>query len=152
MLGTNQMVNMLLYYKIKELKNGFKKIIIIDKSKEGDAQKIIEEEASLPEREKTVYVIKTTWKILSWRDVNNVNRDSMVVNPEGRQEIDSIIWRDLRLKRALVGWDLKDDKNYQIDISSEAIDSLPAEIVGILLNRYDEIVYGGAEEDEKKVI
>ena len=145
-----QKISIPIYYKIKEFKCGFKKYIILPTKKDEDSKKVTESELALPEDKKTIHLVNTTWKILNWREGNQTTRDSQVTNMEGRSEIDWVILRDLRLKKALTGWDFKDEKGNLEELNEKAIDELPNELVLGFLNKYDEII-GVEDEDEKKV-
>ena len=145
-----QKISIPLYYKMKDCKNGMKKVVIIAEKDEEKAKQVIEKEKNLSDEQKTVRLLNTSWKSLNWRESNRLTRDSQVTSASGSQELDYFVFRDLRLKTALIDWDLRDDNNNLITVEPKAVDSLPSDIVFELLSRYDKAV-SVVEEDEKKV-
>ena len=145
-----QKISIPLYYKMKDCKNGMKKVVIIAEKDEEKAKQVIEKEKNLSDEQKTVRLLNTSWKSLNWRESNRLTRDSQVTSASGSQELDFFVFRDLRLKTALIDWDLRDDNNNLITVEPKAVDSLPSDIVFELLSRYDKAV-SVVEEDEKKV-
>ena len=156
-LGSSiQKVEVKLYYK-EIVKNGYQKIIIVQdegvdellkaqeekiKEKKDDGEKITDED-------KPIKVLSTYWKTLSWGEQNNITKQSEVQSPDGVQSVDYFRFRDLRIKKCLVDWDILDDKGNKVPVSSQAIDMLPSDVVMALLLKYDLIVGIDEQETEK---
>ena len=64
-------------------------------------------------------------------------------------QFDWVKYRDLKLKKCLAGWDLKDDNNNLVPCQPNMIDLLPPQIVVALINKYDKATTKD-DEDEKK--
>jgi len=142
-------ISLVLYYKQIVSKGGFQKLVVLENEKEEEIKEKMEAEKDLPESEKTVFSLHTTWKVLSWREVNDITRRAQIT-VNGVQDLDYFLYRDLRLKAALDGWDIKSEKGEPVPVSPQTVDLLPSDIVYSLISRYDDAV-NLTEDDEKKV-
>ena len=96
-----------------------------------------------------VCLLKTQWRILSWKQQTDITRESAYFNrQEAFQDLDIWKFRDLRIKACMVSWDLKDDNNQPIPAKPDVIDQLPADVVLSLVSKYDVAV--SLNEDESK--
>ena len=147
LLNSDTTVEVNLYYELKKTPEGFNKIKVYEKD---EGKKKFEEQKELEEDKKTVEVLKTKWKVLNWKEQNQVTSNSTYFNQmEGVQDIDFFKYRDQRIKACLVSWDLKDAAGKQVPVHPNMIDQLPAEVVYGLVSEYDRIV-NLTEEDEGK--
>jgi hypothetical protein len=140
-----QKVNIPLYYLEKKLSNGFNKIIILDDT---DALKKMEDE----KLKKDVLVLNTEWKVLNWKEQNEITKSSTKHGSMGDGAdtfFDYYLYRDSRLKRCLSGWDLKDDAGIPVMVTPQNIDLLPPEVVLALLNKFDTLISISPDEEKK---
>ena len=145
-------ISLVLYYKQITTKGGYQKLVVLDNKDEKDEEEIkkkMEAEKDLPDSEKTIFILNTKWKVLSWKEVNDITRRAQIVT-NGIQELDYFLYRDLRLKTALVEWDITSEKGEAVPVSPSTIDLLPSDIVYALISQYDEAV-NLSDDDEKKV-
>ena len=96
-----------------------------------------------------VYVLKTQWKTLSWKEQNDITQQSTYYNQEASFN-DLNIWkfRDLRIKYCLVSWDLKDDNGQPIPLNSDMLDQLSGDVVLALVSKYDDAISLSDEESK----
>lgn len=145
LLSVNNTVNVKLYYEIKEVSKDVRKVHIFD---DEEAKKLLE--SSVEEDKKRVEVLNTQWHSLSWGDSNMITKDCVYFDHnQGMQDIDYFKYRDLRIKKCLKSWDLKDDKGNPVPCVPEVIEKLPVEVVFALVNKYDEIVNLDNDEQGK---
>lgn len=146
-----------LYYEERETESGYSKIIIIDdeigktrvkEQEENVKKKNIAGEKVLPEDEKTK-VLTTYWQPLMWGEQQEITKQCEKYSPDGMQDVDVFTFRDLRLKKCLIDWDIKDEKGMKVRLSTDNIDQLPTEIVFALMNKFDSLTRAN-EEDERK--
>jgi len=88
-------------------------------------------------------LLRTTWRRPTWRDQNSImTQATRRINTEGENiniEIDPVTYRDLKLKKCLVGWDILDNDGKPVDVTPDTIDLLPPEIAGELLSSFEKI-------------
>lgn len=114
-----------------------------------------EAKATIEKKEKgessdVVNVLNTVWKNLSWKDNTDVINESKTVNTAtGDNEINVFKFREQRLKRCLIEWDLKDEKGVTIVITPEIIDELDSDFALALLNAFDKKRAIGSEAEKK---
>lgn len=99
---------------------------------------------------KKINKLKTKWQKVNWKDQNDIYSKSIKIIPisdgSSRTEIDGIKYRDNRLKKNLVDWDLKDDDGNKIECTHENIDNLIPEVAEELISQYDSLI-----NPEKKI-
>ena len=96
-----------------------------------------------------VCLLKTQWKVLSWKEQTDITRESSYYNSqESFNDLDIWKFRDLRIKSCLVSWDLKDDHGNPIPVERNIIDQLPADVVLSLVSKYDTAI--SLTDDESK--
>jgi len=140
---SEQKIEILLYYKIKIYENGFKKVIILE---EEEALALLKDEQKKDE----VILLNTSWKLLSWIEDNDMIRlSSRYMEETGMSDLDVFKYRDLKIKKCLTGWDMKDDSGNDIRYKPDYINKLPATFAYALLRKYEETI-GVDEEEEKK--
>jgi len=117
--------------------------------------KIITEERykTLLENEKekdSVYCISTLWKNMSWAEYNKLMKECTSEDKlTGNLKIDQIGFIDKKFRTCLSDWDVVDDTGKKIPITSEILDSLDADIVDEMVNKYSKSVSVGKESMEK---
>ena len=129
-----------LYYTFKATKSGQNKAVVL---KDEKAKEMMESEDDKEE----VGMVETTWKVMSWKEQNDITKGSTIQTMEG-QEIDWMSFRDKRLKTCLIGWNLKDKDEKPVILTHEAIDSLPSDIVNALLIKFDELTSLTGDEEK----
>lgn len=99
---------------------------------------------------KIVQILKTEWKRLSWRDQNVIFARSLKTFPENdgktRTELDSITYRDMKLKTCLKRWNAIDERGEAVPVNAETIDALPPEIAHELLSTFERITEPTSED------
>jgi len=93
--------------------------------------------------DKIIHILQTHWKTLSWRDQNTVFSKSIrqVQKPDGSfaSEIDTIAFRDWKLKTCLKKWNLTDANNQILDVSDGLIDNLDPLIAQEMLSEFEKV-------------
>ena len=153
----DQQIEIKLYYREKHSKYGFTKIVVLEdeegerllREQEDAIEKMQTEGQQVTVADRSVKVLVTKWKILNWGEQNDIARRSERQTPEGLPDMDNIRFRDLRIKKCLVDWDLSDDHGQPIPVSPQLIDQLPSDIIFALTLRYERAVYLDEEEAEK---
>lgn len=91
---------------------------------------------------KIIHKLTTHWKQPTWKDTNSILSKAMkeVKTREGYSaEVDPLLYRELKLKTGLKGWDAKDDKGYDIPLTEQAIDNLVNEVANALLKAFERV-------------
>jgi len=131
-----------LYYQIKKNKHGISRIVILDNNK-------AEELMSKNDNEADVKVLNTKWRQARWGDQNTLVKQCQKINAAtGATEVDWTKFRDMRIKQLLVDWDIT-MHGKKVDVTVDAIDKLPAELVLGLYERYDAATSFDEAEMEK---
>ena len=87
-------------------------------------------------KDKGAQCLRTTWKSPTWGEQNAIVSSSLTqVNTF--LEIDSIRYRELKLKACLKDWDAKDDEGNAIPLTHQAIDDLDPTISAELLRQFE---------------
>jgi len=135
----SQLVKITLHYRTKDI-NGFQKVIIIEDEK---AEEMLKDE----KRKEEVNIFNTWWKILSWKDSNNITNNSKVQGKDAVPgELDFYRFRDLRIKMCMKKWDLKDDDGVDLPLTPDLVNKLPVDIILYLSNKYEQVI--GIDEEE----
>jgi hypothetical protein len=140
-----QKVKIPLSYIEKTNAKGFVRVIVLE---EKDALKKLED----PEKKKEIQILNTEWKTLNWKEQTEITKQATNhgAMPDGSDTyFDYYKYRDLRLKRCLINWDLKDETNNPVPVSSQNVDLLPPDVVATLINKFDEITSISPEEEKK---
>jgi len=99
-----------------------------------------------------IKTIQTSWKPMSWRDQNTVFSKSIrqVHKPNGSYsaEIDTIAFRDWKLKTCLKKWDVKAPDGSVLEVSEGLIDNLDPTVAQELLSAFEKVTEP-SEEDLK---
>ena len=99
---------------------------------------------------KLIYSISTKWKRMLWKDQNTIFSKCLRTrhNPEGvaQTELDSITYRDMKLKTCLKDWDLKDSAGNIVPVNNETIDMLTPEIANELINAFERYTEATADD------
>lgn len=135
--NVEQVVEVKIYYKETKNKHGITTIKVISDDK-------------LVKEDNTIHLLVTRWKKISWKDDNDVIKESTISNMmTGASEFNPFMYRDRKIKKCLIGWDLKDDSNNPVPFSVELIDKMPSDIVYALLNKYEKMTSLDEEEEKK---
>lgn len=131
-----QEIEIKLYFYEKKSSDGFDKIIILtnDEVKEIEKKRATDSKTKYPEIE----CLTTKWKKLSWELQNAISEQCSVIdNITGESHFNWIRFRDLRLKRCMFSWDLKDEDKNPVPLNDMSINSLPNDVALSLINSYD---------------
>lgn len=135
-----QFVIIKLYYKAKTNKFGVIK------------HKMLEEEEAkslISSGDKDVDVLTTKWSVPSWKSNSNIVRSSTFYNPtEGLNKIDWSKYQENLIKSCLKEWDIVDENDVPVPVTSENIGSLPPLIVSAILDKFESSL--SLEEEDKK--
>lgn len=146
-----------LHYEERETETGYSKIIIfeddigktkIKEQEEKNKIKVAAGEKLVSEDEK-IKILTTYWQPLMWGEQQEITKQCEKYSPDGMQDVDVFAFRDFRLKKCLVDWDIKDEKGEKVRLSPSNIDLLPTEVVFALMNKFDTLTRVN-EEDERK--
>ena len=138
----SQSIEIKLYYKEIVNQYGVRAIKIIP-------DEIAEEKltSSKESSEEQIKLLVTTWKILSWKDDNDIVRDATKTDViSGNASFNAFLYRDLKVKKCIIGWDMKDNDGKDIPFSPEILDKMPADIMYALINKYEKITSMNEEE------
>lgn len=130
------------YYKLKQMGKG-KKLVIIEDEK---AKELLKDE----EKKKEVEKISTKWRLMDWKEQNEISRKSVIMVPNQLtgaplRQFDPILYRDTVVKKCLKEWNLT--KNGQsVPVSDELIDKLPSPIIMELHRKFEEVIDYTEEE------
>lgn len=109
---------------------------------------IIDDEEKEKKYSGKVKVLKTKWSRQNWKLSNDLTRESMSFNgATGEPMVDVFKLRDLRIKKFLKSWDLKDPKGQDIPCNAEWIDQLHPSMASHLIDKYNEVTL--PDEDQK---
>ena len=117
--------------------------------------KILEDEDLLqyqnnPKFKDKIKTIKTTWALVSWQTNQEIVKASMKFNYQTNQsELDIPAFRDMRLKKLLIDWDLKDKSGNIVQKTNENISKLNSDLGNALLNKYEMLTNLSAENISK---
>jgi len=154
---SKQFVSITLYYVEEQSKHGVPVIKFITSKEQMDEWKEkgyrVESDADLKSEKKQIpgmpvedngriiYSIRTKWKRMSWKDQNVIFSRCLktIPMPEGgaRTELDTITYRDMKLKLCLKEWNLKDSSGRDAPVTNDAIDSLEPDIATELINTFE---------------
>lgn len=138
--GEQDLVDITCYYTYRKNKYGTLKLATLNAE---DAKKMLEDET----KKSQVEVLNTKWKHASWVEQNMIVAESQDFNEFTRaKEPNWSRYRDLRIKRLMVDWDLEHE-NKKVPVTDEYIDRLPAEIVLDLFDKYERAT--GIDPDEQ---
>ena len=127
-----------MYYKYSEVM-GTKKLAILEDEK---AKELLKD----PEKAKEIKSITTKWKVVSWREQNEImDAASKSVGPGGERQFNFLVYRDAMIKRCLKEWDLTHNEK-PVPVSEQAIDSLPGPVVVDLYQKFERILDYTEEE------
>lgn len=140
LFDVQNLIEIKLYYKYSAVM-GTKKLFILDDDK---AKELLND----PEKGKDVECMTTKWKVVSWKEQNEVmDIASKGVGPGGERQFNFLAYRDAMIKRCLKEWDLTHNQK-PVPVTSEAIDSLPGPVVVDLYQKFEKVL--DYTEDELK--
>lgn len=88
----------------------------------------------------TSFCLQTSWKRLNWKEQNSVLSQCMVpVKADSTiyLELNSIKYRELKLRACLKKWDAKDEDNKEIPLNDETIANLDPNVATALLRQFE---------------
>ena len=110
----------------------------------------ISQQSSTHDPQKIIQKLTTTWKRLTWKDWNTIFSKCLknVTGADGqsRNDLDVILYREMKLKFCLKDWDLKDDNGAKVQVSSEIIDMLAPEVATALLDNFETVTEATADD------
>ena len=106
-----------------------------------------------PDSSKLINSLKTYWSPLTWKAQNEIYSRCLkqVINPQDGSktaEIDGILYRELKLKKCLKRWSLKDETGKEIPVTENVIDNLHPEIALELLSNFEKVTENTEEDKE----
>lgn len=108
--------------------------------------------SKLPEIDfnKAIKIIHTEWKKLSWKDQNFIFSRALKTSTDNagktHTELDSILYRDLKLKSCLKKWNVRNENDEPITVSTETIDMLVPEVAQEMLNAFEKFTEPTGDE------
>lgn len=105
-------------------------VTLVTHYKEGAVTKI------LTGPNKDAQQVTTTWKRVTWKEQNELFANSCY-QTEGSIEVNSLVYRDLKLKKCLKKWDAKDEDGKDIPLNEETIGNLDPVIASALLRQFE---------------
>ncbi len=92
---------------------------------------------------KVIHRISTHWKKMNWSEQNSVFRNCINTTPaeDGKMHtnVDTIAYRDLKLKTCLADWDVTDINGSKVPVTEGNIDQLPPEVAMEMINAFEKI-------------
>lgn len=99
---------------------------------------------------KVIYSINTKWKRMSWKDQNVIFskclRTSQNADGTPHTELDTITYRDMKLKQCLKEWDIRNAHGDIVPVNNEAIDSLSPDIANEFINAFERYTEASSED------
>ncbi len=99
---------------------------------------------------KVISKLNTQWKRLTWKDQNMIFSRALKQIPMSdgrtRTELDTIIYRDMKLKTCLKRWDLVDDNKVSIVCDETMIDLLDPTVAQQMLNEFEKVTEASGED------
>ncbi len=141
LLDQNNLIEINLYYKYADDDVGRRLIIFTEKK----AKELLD--SSDDKISKSIEILKTKWKVLTWKEQNEVmNLASQTINPQtGEKQFNFLAYRDAIIKRCLKEWNITLDENV-IPVTPETIDSLPGNVVINLYQQFEALIDYTEEE------
>lgn len=134
LLGQNDLIEINLYYRYVN-KGSNKKLVVLSDEKAKELMDSSDENVA-----KSVEILVTKWRALTWKEQNDVMElSSRSINPQtGEKQFSFVSYRDAVVKKCLKEWNIMvGDK--VAPITAEAIDSLPGVIVTSLYQKFDSL-------------
>lgn len=100
--------------------------------------------------DKLIRAIHTSWKQMSWRDQNTIFAKSVkqIQRSNGTfgAEIDTIAYRDWKLKTCLKRWDVKSPDGQALEVTEGLIDNLDPLVAQELLSEFERVTEPGDDD------
>lgn len=139
--GNESLINIPLYYKIKENKHGVRQFKVLTEE---------EGRSLLEKQEKGVEVLNTKWKPQTWQMNNYLLKNSTSYDQaSGTQQIDFTKYQDNVFTNCLIDWDMFDEKGQPIPVNPKTVGQLPSAIAQALIRRYNDSLTVDEEEQGK---
>ena len=104
-------------------------------------------------QDKLIRSLTCQFKQLTWKEHNTILARStreLRTNEGSTMDFDPLLYRELKLKATLRGWDAKDDAGYELVFSTEMIDNLAPKVAEALIYNYEKVCEP-SEEDLKNL-
>jgi len=117
--------------------------------------KVLENEELLqyqsnPKFKDKIKTIKTIWSLVNWQTNQEIIKSAMKFNYQTNEnELDVPNFRDMRLKKLLIEWDLKDKTGNPVIKNNENISKLNSDLANALLNKYETLTNLSVENISK---
>lgn len=93
--------------------------------------------------EKIIQSLSTWWSKMSWKEQNSTYSRCLkqVTGPDGDQItiLDTLAFRDLKLKTCLKKWSLTDNEGQEVPVSEMVVDMLVPEVAQELLTSFERV-------------
>jgi hypothetical protein len=102
---------------------------------------------------KYISEVNTKWTRLTWKEQNAIYsqcmKESIGTDGKLKYSFDNIKYRDLKLKKCLKEWDVKDDNGQYVPVDANVIDNLVPEVAQQLLDDFEKVTEPGADDLKK---
>lgn len=143
LFGSQNYIDVELFYKIEKTKNGQFFPVPIS---EDDFNKAKADEKAKDK----VKSLRTKWLMPTWKAANDLLQAATIYNfHKEEQDVDWNVFRDKRLKTYLIEWDAKENDGSAIPCNEENINMLHQNIALALLKKYDESTRVSQDEEQK---
>jgi len=92
---------------------------------------------------KVIREIHSSWRRMTWAETNQVWSQCLkqIAGKDGAPKVDfdGIKYRELKLKKCLKGWNVRDDSGNPIPLTPESIDNLIPEAARELLDNFEKV-------------
>lgn len=99
---------------------------------------------------KVIQILHTEWKKLNWKDQNYIFSRSLKTSTtnDGKThaELDSILYRDMKLKHCLKKWNVTEPNGEPVSVTSDSIDMLVPEVAQEMLSAFERFTEPTSEE------
>jgi len=102
---------------------------------------------SVGEDEKAKYTkVEFQMRPLNWKQHNEIQREATLERMGQGAEIDWVLYKERKLFKILIGWDIKDDKGQPVPMNEAMIYKLHPMVAETLLQEFDRVTMLGEEE------
>lgn len=114
-------------------------VLYYKKNDKNNTLKVSRKMDDIPEDQKKLYVkVIFQMRLTNWKLYNDLQREALIDKGTGEgEQIDWIKYKETRLLKTLVSWDVKDKDGNKIPVNQETIFSLHPIMAEMLLNEYD---------------
>lgn len=140
MNSEEDLITIIVYYKIKKGRHGGKQIVIIE---EKEAQNALES------GDTDIETLETRWKPQTWQTNNSLIKNSMTYNKiAGSEQIDWAAYNQNIFRYCLEAWNVTDSTGSAIPPTPENVGKLPSNVAQTLIRKYEDSL--SLDDEEKK--